>query len=54
MEEYAEVESDGGSFSGATIGPYAFGKADEPAIVNEELTQPFGVNAIGTTVDCLP
>jgi hypothetical protein len=50
MEEYAEVESDGGSFCDATIGPYALGKADEPAIVNEELAQPFGVNAIRTTV----
>jgi hypothetical protein len=50
MDEYAEVESDGGSFSGAAIGPYALGKAEVPAIVNEALAQPFGVNAIGTTV----
>jgi hypothetical protein len=50
MEEFTEVERDGGSFSGATIGPYALGKAEVPAIVNEELAQPFGMNAIGTTV----
>ena len=50
MEECAEVESDGGSFSGAPIGPYKLGTADESAIVNEELAQQFGVNAVGTTV----
>jgi hypothetical protein len=50
MEECAEVESDGGSFSGAPIGPYILGKGDEPEITNEELAQPFGVNAVGTTV----
>ncbi len=50
MEECAEVESDGGSFSGAPIGPYILGNGEEPEIINEELAQPFGVNAVGTTV----
>ena len=44
------MSSDGGSCSGAAIGPYKLGKADVPVIVSEELAQPFGVNAIGTTV----
>jgi hypothetical protein len=50
MEECAEVESDGGSFSGAPIGSYILGKGEEPEITNEELARPFGVNAVGTTV----
>ena len=48
--EPADVESDGGSFSRAAIGPYTLGKAKESVIVNEELAQKFGLEAIGTTV----
>ena len=48
--ECADVESDGGSFSGAAIGPYKLGKAKDSVIVNEELAQKFGLEAIGTTV----
>jgi hypothetical protein len=48
--EPADVSSDGGSFSGATIGTTEMGNADVPVIVSDELAQPFGVNAIGTTV----
>ncbi len=44
------MSSDGGSFSGAPIGTTKMGKADVPVIVSEELAQPFGVNAIRTTV----
>ncbi len=36
MEECAEVESDGGSFSGAPIGPYILGKGEEPEIINDD------------------
>jgi hypothetical protein len=48
--ECADVESDGGSFSGAAIGPYKLGKAKDSVIVNEELALKFGLEAIGTTV----
>jgi hypothetical protein len=48
--EPADVESDGCSFSSAPIGPYKLGKAKESVIVNEELAQKFGLEAIGTTV----
>ncbi len=34
----------------APIGPYILGKGEEPEIINEELAQPFGVNAVGTTI----
>jgi hypothetical protein len=50
QEQYADVASDGGSFSGSPIGPYKLGKDEESVIVNEELAQQFGVNAVGTTV----
>jgi hypothetical protein len=33
--ELADVESDGGSFSSAPIGPYKLGKTKESLIVNE-------------------
>jgi hypothetical protein len=49
-EECAEVESDGGNFSGAPIWPYILGKGEPAEIINEELAQQFGVNAVGTTV----
>jgi hypothetical protein len=48
--EPADVESDGGSFCSAPIGFYKLGKAKESVIVNEELAQKFGLEAIGTTV----
>ncbi len=48
--EPVDVESDGGSFSRAAIGPYTLGKAKESVIVNEELAQKFGLEAIGITV----
>ncbi len=48
--EPADVSSDGGSFSGAPIGTTEMDNADVPVIVSDELAQPFGVNAIGTTI----
>ena len=48
--ECPDVESDGGSFSGAAIGPYKLGKSKDSVIGNEELAQKFGLEAIGTTV----